>query len=156
MSRLQQNIFLKLQKSHHKSYIHSWIPNPSPMLIPRFFLNRNEQRQGFCKPLAQCAIFYAEIPTLLETPCDTRSGQKGVCCPVENQSTRPKPGINPGVGTNGVLTPPPPPQVVIPRISRQELENIAEKSVEKFRERVDRITDILFNKKVNCARNCFL
>jgi hypothetical protein len=55
------------------------------------------------------------------------------------------------VGPNGVLTPPPPPKVVIPKISPQELENIAEKSVEKFKERVDRIKDILYNKKVNCT-----
>jgi len=71
-----------------------------------------------------------------------------VCCPAENQSTRPKQGINPGVGSNGVLNPPTPPQVVLPRISQQELESIAERSVQKFQERVDRITDILFNKKV--------
>jgi hypothetical protein len=77
---------------------------------------------------------------------------QGVNILVEDVPTVNLPQLRAGsVGPNGVLTPPPPPKVVIPKISPQELENIAEKSVEKFKERVDRIKDILYNKKVNCT-----
>lgn len=85
-------------------------------------------------------------------PCETKAGQKGVCCPIDNAQQVVGPRQKPqgtGVGANGVLTAPPPPQVVIPRLSRKELENIAERSVAKFQERVERISDLLFNKRVS-------
>ena len=115
------------------------------------------QRQGLCKPLAQCAIFYAEIPRLLERPCQLRSGgQNGVCCPIDktgsagskpNQS-RPNIPIKPGVGNDGVISSPPPPDVAIPQISTRQLQEVAEMSLQTFKLRVDKIQDILFIKKV--------
>jgi peroxidase len=109
-----------------------------------------EQRPGLCKPLAQCAIFYAEIPSLLERPCQTQNGQKGVCCPTENHA-KAKP-IPPGVGSDGVLSPPPIPDIPLPRISLGQITKIADVGIQKFKQRLEKVTDILFNKKVQIPR----
>ncbi|ODM94915.1 Chorion peroxidase [Orchesella cincta] len=119
-----------------------------------------DKRQGLCKPLAQCAIFYAEIPSLLERPCQTRSAQNGVCCPLDKTSNGkpstggPKFPIRPGVGNDGVLSSPPPPDVPIPKISARQLQEVAEMSLKTFKIRIDRIQDILFNKKSLPLENC--
>ncbi|CAL8130640.1 unnamed protein product [Orchesella dallaii] len=117
-----------------------------------------DKRQGLCKPLAQCAIFYAEIPSLLERPCQTRSAQNGVCCPLDKTnngrppSDRPKLPIRPGVGNDGVLSSPPPPDVPIPQITARQLQEVAEMSLQTFKIRIDKIQDILFNKKVTIPK----
>jgi len=52
------------------------------------------------------------------------------------------------IRNNGVLSKPPEPNVAIPRISKNELEQTAKLSIQTFQEQKDKITDILFSKNV--------
>ena len=104
------------------------------------------QRQGSCKSLAECAIFFAEIPSLLENPCQTGNGQSGVCCPLASSQAQKPP--RPGVGSNGVLAPPPPPPVPTPKINQEQLNQAVEISIRSFNAREKNANKILFEDKV--------
>ena len=44
---------------------------------------------GFCRPLARCALFYADIPEIRKQPCVLREGVFGVCCPERITESKP-------------------------------------------------------------------
>ncbi|KAG8229093.1 hypothetical protein J437_LFUL009562 [Ladona fulva] len=118
------------------------VPNPC---------STTQGEPGFCRPLVQCLTFYADVSSLSKTPCrlgisSDGTEQLGVCCPRKGE---PEQHQGPPLDRRdqGVLLPPPPPQVPIPPFTQQQLSEAANKALSKIQERI-KVTSFILSQGV--------
>ncbi|XP_063241793.1 peroxidase-like [Bacillus rossius redtenbacheri] len=95
---------------------------------------------GLCRPLVRCITFYTELPELRRQPCRLPTSEPGVCCPLRQRP----PAVAPGP-SNGVLRAPPPPAVVIPPLSPQQLDHAASLALDSVRRRLEFVASLFAN-----------
>ncbi|XP_065211575.1 peroxidase-like [Planococcus citri] len=97
---------------------------------------------GFCKPLIRCLAFYADIPELRRQPCQFRGGELGICCPAQDRLS----GF-PTAKRTGVLVPPPPPRVIVPAFTPQQINRSITIALEKLQDRKSLVSN-LFSQRI--------
>uniref|UniRef100_A0A8D8VUF2 Chorion peroxidase n=1 Tax=Cacopsylla melanoneura TaxID=428564 RepID=A0A8D8VUF2_9HEMI len=95
---------------------------------------------GRCSPLVKCISFYAELQELQSQPCNLNANEKGVCCPLRRQATGAEDG------KSGILRPPPPPDVPIPPLTPQQLNQAAMVAIQRIQDRLNLQENLLLNR----------